>query len=160
MTGSWDALFLDIPSSTNLHKFVDPTVTTRQHYEELPTCRNEDGLYLDPEFLVCKTLEHYAYSVVSETVLPLPEARDGGRSWYMSFWVYVANKAGGTLIAHKDSTPTTRFTLEYSDTFALSLKGGSSSTLISLPAGYFYNAQWNILFLFSDETSICKLQLN
>ena len=33
VTGSWDALFLSIPSSINLHKFVDPAVTTRQRYE-------------------------------------------------------------------------------------------------------------------------------
>ena len=32
-TGSWEAIFLDIPTATNLHKFVDAAVTTRQRYE-------------------------------------------------------------------------------------------------------------------------------
>ena len=42
-------------------------------------------------FLVCKTIEHYAFSVVDEIELTLPEMRDGGRSWSLSFWVYIAS---------------------------------------------------------------------
>ena len=41
VTGEWEAIFLDIPSFSILHKFVDSSVTTRQRYEELPTCKNE-----------------------------------------------------------------------------------------------------------------------
>ena len=72
--GSWDPLYLGIPTTTIHNKFVDPAVTTRQRYEELPSCSNEEGLYLDAVFLICKTIEHYAYSVVgsSPTKLPLP----------------------------------------------------------------------------------------
>ena len=69
VTGSWEAVFLSIPSSTNVNKFVDPAVTTLQRYEELPSCSNLDELYLDPVFLVCKRIEHYAFTPANHPTL-------------------------------------------------------------------------------------------
>ena len=155
-TGSWEAIFLNIPSTTNVNKFVDPAVTTRQRYEELPSCNNEKGLYLDPVFLVCKTIDHYAYSVVgaTETKLPLPELRDGGSSWTLSFWVYVTGKAGGNLIVHRDSSTNIKFEISYSAQYELVLQDSTPSVLMTVPAGYFFNGKWNIINLVCSEASL------
>ena len=151
--GSWDPIYLGIPTATNVNKFVDPAVTTRQRYEELPSCSNEKGLYLEPVFLVCRTIEHYAYSVIgsSATVLPLPELRDAGKSWTLSFWIYIANDAAATIYEHKDSSANMKHNLQYNPNYGLQLQDSTSSIAVSLAAGFFFNGKWNIMNVVCSE---------
>lgn len=39
-----------------IHKFVSSAVTTRLRVEEFPTCLEEEGLYLDFTFKICKQI--------------------------------------------------------------------------------------------------------
>ena len=113
-TGSWEAVFLNIPSTTHVNKFVDPPVTTWQRYEELPSCSSLDGLYLDPVFLVCKRIEHYALAqdiFPTEMKLPLPELRDGGRSWTLSLWIYYGHEGPANIFSHQDSSSNVKLSL-------------------------------------------------
>ena len=123
VTASWDALYFGLPSTFKLNKFVDAGVTTRQRYEELPSCSNLDGLYLDPVFLVCKEIEHYALSpmVIFDISIGVPELRDAGNSWTLNFWVYVASESANDLIIHKDFTLVTKFRILYESTYELNL---------------------------------------
>ena len=151
--GSWDPIYLGIPTATNVNKFVDPAVTTRQRYEELPSCSNEKGLYLEPVFLVCRTIEHYAYSVIgsSATVLPLPELRDAGKSWTLSFWIYIANDAAATIYEHKDSSGVRKHYLQYNLNYSMRLYDSTSTSVINIFAGNIFKGKWNIVNIVCSE---------
>ena len=164
VTGEWEAIILDIPSSSILHKFVDPSVTTRQRYEELPTCKNDEGLYLDPSALICKEIEYYALASYGPDalVLPLPELRDGGGSWSLSFWLYSDDSSPGNVMTHQDSNGA-RFYIDFIFQWILRLVHSSGTALVSIPPGHYSNNQWcSVSIVCSDSTleNECNLFVN
>ena len=85
-----------------------------QHVEELPTCLNEEGLYLDTSLSICKKITHYVYGIspgTSKEMLPFPELREGGEiqsSYTLSFWVYLGLRTSAytVLIEHGPNAST------------------------------------------------------
>ena len=72
-----------------IHKFVSSAVTTRLRVEEFPTCLEEEGLYLDFTFKICKQIRGYA--LINQNLFSprVPPIFDAGRSWTLGFWTYI-----------------------------------------------------------------------